>query len=123
MVKLKEFAEKLRKEKVKVRRADVNIGKRGLHQGVVEEIKRVLENRGCVKIRILKNARNIVTEKSIVELANGIGANVIDKRGYTYILISRKIISSKYKKILHRTQTPNKSGLPLQNQTQLKTYE
>uniref|UniRef100_A0A7J2TAX5 RNA-binding protein n=1 Tax=Ignisphaera aggregans TaxID=334771 RepID=A0A7J2TAX5_9CREN len=89
MARLRGSLERLRKEKV-VSRVDVNIGKAGLHEGVVKEIERRLREHGAVKIKLLKSARSIVSSEDIKKLAEGLGAILADERGYTYVLISRK---------------------------------
>jgi len=86
---LPRWLRELKKRKVAQHRADVNIGKRGLHPGIIEEIRRQLDLQNVVKIRILKSARKIVDEKAIEELARSLNAVIIDSRGYTYILAKR----------------------------------
>jgi RNA-binding protein len=81
--------EELRKEKV-TGRADVNIGRAGLHEGIVKEIERRLKEHRAVKIKLLKSVRNIIRNEDIKRLAESIGAIIADERGYTYVLISRK---------------------------------
>jgi RNA-binding protein len=81
--------EELRKEKV-AGRTDVNIGRAGLHEGIVKEIERRLKEHRAVKIKLLKSVRNIIRNEDIKRLAESIGAIIADERGYTYVLISRK---------------------------------
>jgi len=90
-MKLRGKLRELKKLKVAQHRADVNIGKNGIHPGLVEEVRRRLELEGAVKIRILKNARQKVSEQDIMKLAEEVGAIVIDHRGYTFILAKRSL--------------------------------
>ncbi|ADM28210.1 protein of unknown function UPF0044 [Ignisphaera aggregans DSM 17230] len=90
---------RLKKQKIAIHRADVNIGKNGLHENVVNEIKRRLELEGVIKIRILKSARQYVSEDDIYQLARNIDAIVADVRGYTYVLISKKALKGNPRKI------------------------
>lgn len=89
-MKVKGSFKELKKLKIAQHRADVNIGKLGLHEGVIEEIKRRLKDHGIVKIRILKSARSIVSGDDVKKLAELLNAFLADERGYTYVLISRK---------------------------------
>ncbi len=70
------------------------IGKRGLTEKVIEEIKRQLENKKVIKIRVLKNAIVGKSRKEgLIEIAKKLvekGLYVIDIRGYT-ILVSEKL--------------------------------
>ncbi len=89
MVKLRGLAEELRKKKV-AGKADVRIGKAGLHEGIIKEIERRLKEHRAVKIKLLRSSRDKVTDKDIIELAKRLNAIVADIRGYTYVLISRE---------------------------------
>ncbi len=88
--KIKSIIKELKKRKVAQHRADVNIGKKGIYDGIVNEIRRRLEQEGVVKIRVLKSARQKVSDKDIEELAKKLDAIVVDSRGYTYIIVSPK---------------------------------
>ncbi len=94
-MRLKGKLRELKKRKVAQSRADINIGKNGIHPGLIEEIRRRLEAEGAIKIRILKNARQKVSEEDIKKLADEVGAIIIDHRGYTFILAKRSLRSAK----------------------------
>lgn len=89
-MKLRRWALELKKRKVAQSRADINIGKRGIHPGVVEEVRRRLEQEGAVKIRVLRNARGKVGVEEIRRLAEAVNAFIADWRGYTFVLISKR---------------------------------
>ena len=67
----------------------VRIGKTGITEGLIEEIKRNLEKHKIVKVKILKSYRETI-EKSRQELADTIAklvnAKVVEIRGYTLTL-------------------------------------
>ena len=67
----------------------VRIGKTGITEGLIEEIKRNLEKHKIVKIKLLKSYRETI-EKNRQELADMIAklvnAKVIEIRGYTLTL-------------------------------------
>ena len=67
----------------------VRIGKKGITEGLVEEIKRNLEKHKIVKIKLLKSYRETI-EESRQELADMIAklvnAKVVEIRGYTLTL-------------------------------------
>ena len=77
------------REVVQQRSADVQIGKKGIYNGILKEIDRRLKEKGVVKVRIHKSAlkaenmdrRNFA--KKIAELVN---ATLPDVRGRTFVL-------------------------------------
>ncbi len=84
----KEVKKKI-KEKKASSKCDVNIGKKGLSEEVIKEIRRQLKIKGVVKIRILKTALEVtgLDRRSIArEVASKTGARLIEVRGRTFIL-------------------------------------
>ena len=70
-------------------RAHINVGKKGVTEEVINEIKRQLEEHKVVKVRLLKSCLE-VEGKDRRELARIIaertGARLIGIRGYTFVL-------------------------------------
>ncbi len=82
--KIKNLIKERRRGKV-----DIQLGKSGLTEGFINEVKRRLKKQGVVKIRILRsylksgeNDRRSIARK-VAELA---GARLIEVRGNTFIL-------------------------------------
>lgn len=69
--------------------ADVQIGKKGIYEGVLKEIDRRLKEKGVVKVRIHKSALKVekmdrkAFAKKVAELVNAI---LLDVRGRTFVL-------------------------------------
>ena len=79
------------KELVQQGRADVIIGKRGVNEGVISEIKRRLKEKGVIKVRVLKSAIKVtgMDRKTLAKyVANKVGAMLLDVRGRTFVLFS-----------------------------------
>ncbi|MCC6010052.1 MAG: YhbY family RNA-binding protein [Fervidicoccaceae archaeon] len=75
------------------RRADVNIGKKGVTQEVIDEIKKRLEKEGLLKIKINKNIyvqEGISIDEFARILAQKTDSEIIDIRGRTIIIAKRK---------------------------------
>lgn len=73
--------------------AHVRIGKEGVTEGVLREIDRLLEDRGVIKVRVLKSLRrreDFDIDKLAEEVATKLGARVEDVRGGTFVLSRRK---------------------------------
>ncbi len=63
------------------------IGKNGLTEGTVEEIKRLLEKRKLIKVKFLSSAVKGKNKKELAkELAQRTGAELIDMVGFVAIL-------------------------------------
>lgn len=83
-------------EEIKRRRAgkvDVQLGKNGITEGFIREVKNRLEKHGVVKIRILKSFRRIsgMDRKDIARIvAEKTGAQILEVRGYTFTLVKLK---------------------------------
>ncbi|MCC5997773.1 MAG: YhbY family RNA-binding protein [Thermofilum sp.] len=67
----------------------VNIGKKGLDEAVLEEIKNVLKARGIVKVKLLKNFREaygLSPEEAAVVLSQRLSAKIVGVRGFVIVL-------------------------------------
>ncbi len=67
--------------------ATVRIGKNGLTESVVEEIRAQLKKRKVIKIKFLKNTDRSDMKDKAEELAEMVGAEVVDVRGFTVVLM------------------------------------
>jgi len=77
------------KERVQQGRADVIIGKNGVTEAVLEEIRRHLEDKGVVKVKALKSAVKVtgLDRRSLARhVAERLGAWLLDVRGRTFVL-------------------------------------
>lgn len=87
-------------------RADVNIGKKGVSEEVLGEIKRRIEREGVVKVRVLKGFLESLSidRRSVASLiAERVGAKLVDVRGFTFILVGRR--KRGFNKDLHLRQS------------------
>lgn len=64
----------------------IRIGVKGLTEGLLNEIKRQLNARGVIKIRVLKSIREKITEEDLKEFLRKINARIISRRGYVYLV-------------------------------------
>ncbi len=69
--------------------ATVRIGKGGITDGVLNEIKEQLKKRKVVKIKFLKNAEREDMLSKAEKIASFTGGKIIDVRGFT-ITIEKK---------------------------------
>lgn len=71
-------------------RADLQLGKKGLSNSFIREVRGRLERQGIVKVRVLKSYRRAssLDRRKIAELvAERVGAELFEVRGYTFILV------------------------------------
>ena len=94
MVRLNSKGLELRKIKIHQSRGDINIGRNGVTDNLISEVKKHLKTQKCLKIRVSRSAREFISDDDIQSIANNVNAAVIDRRGFTYILIDRKYIVS-----------------------------
>jgi len=74
-------------------RVDLQLGKKGITNSFLKEVKSRLEKQGVVKIRILKSfiKTSDMDRRSIARnIANSVDADLIDIRGYTFILVKKR---------------------------------
>ncbi len=69
-------------------KATVQVGKAGLTEEVLREIKAQLEKRGRVKIRFLRSAvdERADMKETARKMAEAVGAKIVDVRGFTVTL-------------------------------------
>jgi len=70
-------------------KVDVQLGKKGITENFIREVKTRLEKHGVVKIRILKSYRHVsgMDRAEIARVvAERVGAKLVEVRGYTFIL-------------------------------------
>lgn len=72
-------------KRAKARTADIRIGKNGLSENVINEIKRRLKEHKVVKVKIGIETSEDRREFAL-KVANLTGAKLIEVRGYTFIL-------------------------------------
>ncbi len=74
-------------------KSHINIGKQGLTEGVINEIRRRLKQEKVVKVRILKNCPLLTSldrREAAKIVAEKVGAKLIGVRGYTFLLAEGK---------------------------------
>ncbi|WP_434731923.1 YhbY family RNA-binding protein [Thermogladius sp. KZ2Tp1] len=74
-------------------KVDVQLGKRGITEGFVKEVKTRLSKRGVVKVRVLKSylrASGSDVEEIAREIASRTGGVVRDVRGHTFIIVKKR---------------------------------
>lgn len=65
----------------------INVGKKGINDNLIREINTILEKRGMVKVRMLRNFRNITMggadRKTLaMEIAEKVNGELVDLRGF-----------------------------------------
>lgn len=70
-------------------KATVQIGKEGITEGVIKEIKAQLKKRKIIKIKFLQNADRENFKEKIKDLAERCNADILEIRGFTAILKKR----------------------------------
>lgn len=71
--------------------AKVRIGKSGLSEGVINEIRKFLERNDVVKVKVLKSAlKETKVDDIATEVAKKLNAELVDIRGHTFTLRRKK---------------------------------
>jgi RNA-binding protein len=92
-----EIHDKSIKEEIKERKrgkTDLQLGKKGITEGFLREVRLRLKTHGVVKIRMLRSfARSIGEDRRNIarRIASETNARLIEVRGNTFILVSRQV--------------------------------
>lgn len=73
-------------------KSDVSVGKRGLTDEVINEIKRRLDAQKIIKVRVNRSIyekEGLSLEDIAKKICERVGAEVIDMRGRTFVLSKR----------------------------------
>ncbi len=74
----------------------VHVGKEGLTEGIVKEIKAQVKRHKLIKVRVLP-AADMDKDAVAEELAQRTGAKVVDTRGFTILLSDARLMEEKKK--------------------------
>lgn len=92
----KKVYDKDTEKKIKERiagKVDMQLGKNGITQGFLSELKNRLEKHGVVKVRVLKSYRRtseVSIEDVAKQLASSTNSRIYEIRGFTIILVREK---------------------------------
>ncbi len=71
----------------------VRLGKGGINENVLNDIRKYLKKRGVVKIRVMKSFKALSgAEVEVIagEVARSVGCDVADVRGSTFVLVRKR---------------------------------
>ena len=60
----------------------INVGKKGLTDGLIKEINLQLEKRGMVKVKMLRSFRNKDKKELVEEIRAKVNGKLVDFRGF-----------------------------------------
>lgn len=72
-------------------KATMHVGKEGVSEGVVEELRNQLKSAKLVKVKVLASSADMKREMA-EELAGKAGAELLEVRGNTLLLCDRRIV-------------------------------
>jgi RNA-binding protein len=79
------------KNKLRTEKPTIHVGKEGVTDKIVQEIKKQLDAREKIKVKILKTALQEKEAKAIaIEIAEKTKSELIEVRGHTFILFKQK---------------------------------
>ncbi len=71
-------------------KANLQVGKDGISEGMVDEINKQVEDKGLVKIKVLRNSPYLEMEEAVDEIHDRCKARVVEVRGRTVLLTERR---------------------------------